>query len=124
MRLKRLRRRATAVVARDGKVLLVKDRGQDRYSLPGGGIKRSEPVADAASRELSEELGLVAVKVTRSPEYDFEGSFNLHHVCIVEATGEPRLRQLEVNAFLWWDMLEWVPILPHVRCILQKMGRI
>ncbi len=124
MRVKRLRRRATAVVTRGGKVLLVKDRGQDRYSLPGGGIKRNEAVAAAASRELCEELGLKAVNVTRSPEYDYEGSFNLHHVCIVEASGQPRLRQLEVNAFLWWDMLEWVPILPHVRCILQRMGRL
>jgi len=124
MRVRRFRRRATAVVTRDGKVLLVKERGQDRYSLPGGGIRRSEPVAAAASRELREELGLRAVTVTRSPEYDFEGSFNLHHVCLVEADGEPRLRQLEVSAFLWWDMLEWVPILPHVRCILQKIGRI
>ncbi|MEE8373596.1 MAG: NUDIX domain-containing protein [Dehalococcoidia bacterium] len=61
----RLRQRATAIVLRDGKVLLVKDRRARRYSLPGGGLKRREPAVCAAARELYEELGLEATKVTR-----------------------------------------------------------
>ena len=122
MRLNRLRRRATAVVIRDGKVLLVKDRGQSHFSLPGGGVKKRETVLTAASRELYEELGLVTIKIVRSPEYDFEGSINQHHVCLVEATGEPVLRQVAVNGYMWWDMEESVLVLPHVVQILGRMG--
>lgn len=122
MRTKRLRRRATAVVVRDGKVLLVKDRGQSHYSLPGGGIRKREPVVAAASRELYEELGLEAIKVTRLTEYDFDGSFNQHNVCLIEANGEPALRQLAVSGFIWWDMKEDIPILSHVMNILGRIG--
>ena len=122
MRLNRLRRRATAVVIRDGKVLLVKDRGQSHFSLPGGGVKKSETVLTAASRELYEELGMEALKIVRSPEYDYEGSINQHHVCLVEAAGEPVLRQIAVNGYMWWDMDESVLVLPHVMKILGRIG--
>jgi hypothetical protein len=37
-----LRERGVAVVIRHGKVLLVRDRGKHRFSLPGGGIKKGE----------------------------------------------------------------------------------
>lgn len=122
MRLKRLRNRATAVVIRNGKVLLVKDRGQTHFSLPGGGIKKKETAVTAASRELYEELGLEAVKIVRSPEFDFNGSINQHSVCLVEAVGEPAPRQITVSGCMWWDMEESVPVLPHVVQILGKIG--
>ncbi len=38
-----MRKRSTAVVIRDGKVLLVRDKGRHHFSLPGGGIKKEEP---------------------------------------------------------------------------------
>jgi len=53
-----LRARGTAVVIRDGKVLLVRDRGRHRFSLPGGGIKGNEPAASAAGRELFAVRGI------------------------------------------------------------------
>jgi 8-oxo-dGTP pyrophosphatase MutT (NUDIX family) len=122
LRLKRLRNRATAVVIRNGRVLLVKDRGQSHFSLPGGGIKRNETAVTAASRELYEELGLEAVKIVRSPEYDFNGSLNQHSVCLVEAIGDPVIKQITVSGYMWWDMEESVPVLPHVVRILGKIG--
>ena len=36
-----MRKRATAVVIRDGKVLLVRDKGLVAFSLPGGEIELS-----------------------------------------------------------------------------------
>lgn len=119
---RRLRQRATAVVLRDGKVLLVKDRRARRYSLPGGGIKRREPAVCAAARELYEELGLEATKVTRLPECDYGGALNSHQVCLIEADGQPILRRLEIESYIWWDLKEPVNILPHVTVILRKTG--
>jgi len=116
-----LRPRATAVVIRDGKVLLVRNRGQRHFCLPGGGIRRRETVASAAVRELYKELRLQAVKVTRLPQYDFTGSTNMHHVCVIEANGEPSLRRLELSKFIWWDMKDHIPVFRHVTGILSKM---
>ena len=116
-----LRARGTAVVLRDGKVLLVRDRGKHHFSLPGGGIKGNEPAASAAGRELFEELGLSPVKVTRLPDCDFKGSASHHKVCLIEARGEPHLRGYELDKFIWWDMKQPVPVFAHVTQILHRM---
>ncbi len=122
MRHGRLRRRATAVVIRDGKVLLVRGRGQRRFSLPGGGMRKGEPVVSAAARELYEELALDTTKVTRLPKADFAGKANEHQVCSIEAEGKPILRRLELSDFIWWDMKGSIQAFDHVTAILGKMG--
>ena len=116
-----MRKRGTAVVIRDGKVLLVRDRGRHRFSLPGGAIKKGEPTVSAAARELYEELGLHAVKVTRLRECDFRGAVSEHKVCLIQASGEPRLRGHELDKFIWWDMKESVPVYAHVKNILRTI---
>jgi 8-oxo-dGTP pyrophosphatase MutT (NUDIX family) len=117
-----LRYRGTAVVLRDGKVLLVRDRGRHHFSLPGGGIRENEPAASAAGRELFEELGLSPVKITRMRECDFKWSASHHKVCLIEAGGEPRLRGHELDKFIWWDMKQPIPVFAHVTQILHRMG--
>jgi len=49
----------SAVVLRDadGRILVVRKRGTSRYMLPGGKIERGESPAQAAVRELHEEVG-------------------------------------------------------------------
>jgi len=116
-----LRARGTAVVIRDGKVLLVRDRGKDRYSLPGGGINHNEPTVSAAAREVFEELGLHVSMVKRLHDCDFKGSMNEHKVCLIEASGEPRLRGHELVNFVWWDMISPIPVYEHVTHILKKL---
>jgi 8-oxo-dGTP pyrophosphatase MutT (NUDIX family) len=116
-----LRQRGTAVVIRDGKVLLVRDRGKHQFSLPGGGIKENEPAASAAGRELFEELGLSPTKITRLPDCDFKGSLSHHKVCLVEARGEPHLRGHELDKFIWWDGTSKIPVFAHVRAILHAV---
>ena len=37
-----MRKRATAIVIKNGNTLLVRERGKNEYSLPGGGISRSK----------------------------------------------------------------------------------
>lgn len=43
----------------EGRVVLVKHTYQRGWHLPGGGVGRGEPPADAILRELREEIGLV-----------------------------------------------------------------
>jgi 8-oxo-dGTP pyrophosphatase MutT (NUDIX family) len=84
-----MRQRGVAVVIRHGEVLLVRDKGKHRFSLPGGAIKKGEPTVSAAARELYEELGLKAVKATRRRDYDFRGAVSKHRVCLIQASGPP-----------------------------------
>jgi 8-oxo-dGTP pyrophosphatase MutT (NUDIX family) len=118
-----VRQRGTAVVFRHSRVLLVRDKGKRHFSLPGGGIKKGEPTLSAAARELYEELGLSAVKITRLRECDFKGSMSLHKVCLVEVAGEPHLRGHELNKYIWWDMKSKVPVYTHVTKILKSVER-
>ena len=108
-----LRERATCVVIRDGKLLLV--RGEEpTFMLPGGGVDPGESVKSAAIRELREETGLVAA----STEYLYvlETSTNRHQVFAVEAKGQVKARA-EIHGFLWWDMEEDIPVHAHVTSI-------
>ena len=116
-----MRSRGTAVIIRNGKVLLVRDKGKHRYSLPGGGINKNEPSVSAAAREVYEELGLHVSMVKRRPECDFKGSLSMHKVCIVEANGKPRLKGHELDDFVWWDMKSPLSIYEHVKHILKKL---
>ena len=115
-----MRNRGTAVVIRHGKILLVRDKGRHHFSLPGGAAKKGEPTTSTAARELYEELGLSAVKVTRLRQCDFRGSVSIHKVCLIEASGEPYLRGHELDKFIWWDMNKPVPVYAHVKNILKK----
>ncbi|WP_369046627.1 NUDIX hydrolase [Sinomonas sp. P10A9] len=49
---------AVCVYAPDGRLLTVRKRGTDRFMHPGGKPEPGESAAEAASRELSEEVGI------------------------------------------------------------------
>lgn len=116
----RKRERATAPVVRDGKYLVVRDKGRERYSLPGGGMEQGEAALTAACREVREELGLKAYKAERLFDYENEGSFNSHKVVLVFAGGDPRINDRELEAFRWWDGRENLPLYPHVTSIISR----
>jgi len=117
------RQRATAVVFKDRKVLLVRDRGKRHYSLPGGGINRRETTEEAAERELYEELGLHSTKITRFREYDFNGIVNKHKICLIVANGDPHIKSHELGSYFWWDMKEHVPTYRYVRVVVNRLKR-
>ena len=112
------RLRATVIVRRDDRVLVVRDRGRPTYALPGGGIERGELPIVAAARELYEETGLEASAIRFL--FVFEGKYNNHHLYEVEADGEVAVRG-EVDGFTWWDMRDDTPVYPHVRGILARL---
>jgi 8-oxo-dGTP diphosphatase len=117
-----LRKRGVAVVLRQGKVLLVKDRGKNKYSLPGGGVHDNERSYQAAARELYEETGLRAKKLTYFGS--FNGAVSEHKAFLTEAEGHVHLKQPdELISYLWWDMKSDVPVYAHVKAILAMLTK-
>lgn len=53
-----------ALIVQDDKVLLVKEKDDEWWALPGGGVDHGETVQSTLTREVEEELGVPADKVT------------------------------------------------------------
>ena len=117
------RQRATAIVERDGRVLLVRDKWRPAFMLPGGGIDEGESPEVAVARELQEETTLTATAVQYLFTHD--GKYNHHHVFSVQADGDVDIaHDPMVVEFAWWDGKADVPVHPHVNAILDRMKRI
>ena len=113
--------RGTALVFRDDKVLLVRDRGVTSFSLPGGSRKgNEEPFLCTAVRELYEELGMRARKAERIFDCDFESMHSFHKVTLIDTTDDPRVNDGELAEFLWWDQQTPVKRFAHVEAILRR----
>jgi len=117
------RYRATVVVLQDNKILLVRDRGQHDFSLPGGGFKKGESTIQAGAREIYEELGLKTVSAQRLRYCDLEGRRAKHKVCSLEVKGKPHPKGRELDKFVWWDMEQELPTQGHVKYIVERLGR-
>ena len=113
-----LRERATAVVIKEGRVLLVRGKGTD-FMMPGGGIDPGEPPIDAVVRELREETGLRATNAQYI--FSWDSPINRHRVFRVEAEGDVEIGPEEITDFLWWDQKGHLPTYPHVEAILTRL---
>lgn len=122
-----LRKRGVAVVLRHDKVLLVKDKGKHHYSLPGGGVHTHESSYQAAARELYEETGLEAIKLTWLGS--FKSPVTEHKAFLIEAGGHVHLKGRgnkgggELGSYMWWDMKSPIPVYGHVKVILNMLHR-
>ncbi len=117
--------RATAIIIRNGKVLLIHRQkpGRDYYTLPGGGVELEESFEEACIREVKEETGLDVLALQRVSRYislEKEENYYLTQV----TPGEPVLggpegkRQSPEDSytFLWAEaaQLENINLLPGV----------
>lgn len=116
-----LRDRATAVVRRDGLLLLVRDRGFRRFSLPGGGLRRGESPEAAVVRELEEETGLHATSVTPLPQCQTTDVFNTYLVFLIDTRGELHIDPVELSEATWWDGKERLPLFYYVRHVITML---
>ena len=112
------RNRATALVFRDGRLLLVRERGAKRWSLPGGGMKRWEAPVTAAIRELDEETKLTVV--SSAYLFHYESPSQRHHVCRLEAEGKVALLKEEIGDYRWWDGKSQLSIISSATEILEQ----
>jgi len=116
-----LRDRATAVVRRDGHLLLVRDRGFRHFSLPGGGVHHGETPEEAVVRELAEETSLQATSVTPLPRCRTTDVFNTYFVFLVDATGEVRIDPIELASAEWWDGKRKLLLFSYVRFVVARL---
>lgn len=76
-----MKHRATVLVVRDNRTLLVA-RERSRWALPGRRIRRDEAPHEAASRELEEETTIVAERPIVTPSIAIvAGIFGLLVAC-------------------------------------------
>ena len=116
-----MRDRATAIVRRDGLLLLVQERGFRHFSLPGGGLQRGESPEEAVARELEEETGLRAVSLTPLPQCRTSDIYNTYHVFEVLAEGSLHLDPVELSAAQWWDGRRDIPLFGYVNHVLAQL---
>jgi len=117
---------STALVVRDGRVLLGRRTSTVHFAgmwdAFGGHIEASESPRDALDRELREELG---IRVTR-PEFlevyeDIDptsGETFRHHLFLVTAwDGEPRIVAPEHSEIRWFrpDEVASLDLMPHLK---------
>lgn len=115
------RARATAIVRRNGDLLLVQERGFHQFSLPGGGVHDGETPEEAVARELEEETGLSAVAVKSLPQCATSDTYNTYLVFEVMAKGDLRMDHIELDGLRWWDGSEPVPLFGYVHRILARL---
>lgn len=101
------RRRSTVLAVKDGRYLLVQEKGNRSYSLPGGGVEPGEPTLLAAVRELHEETRLKVSQISYID--DIDGKRAYHYVFLAEVYGEVSLQRKEISAYRWWDGQEPAP---------------
>ena len=131
----RIRRRATAVVIRNGKLLMMREPGDAEFFLPGGGVEHAELPICAAVRELREETGMTATAVRHLFDHcDFWGGDQsafwkssarywgqTQSVFAIEAQGDVKL-SAEHAEFVWWDGSPELP-LPQDASPLMRLIR-
>jgi 8-oxo-dGTP diphosphatase len=113
-----LRVACKALIARDGKVLVLRESGKyeegtnvGKYDMPGGRITPGEPLVEALQREALEESGLTVTvgKPIHVAEWrPIVKGVQLHIVgiyFICEASGEVKLSQ-DHDDFKWIDPAE------------------
>lgn len=111
--------RAAAIIERDGRVLMVRERvqtsayrhdGPEYWTLPGGGINAGEVAQDVLVREVLNEVSLRVLSAREVAQVPYpSGSTTVFQVDV--AAGEPRLGDHKLGCLCPKLVgLDWVPL--------------
>jgi len=94
--------RVSAVLRREGRILLIRQEkaGREYWLLPGGGVNSGESLVDALRRELAEEVGIADEIPVEGPVAIVDSiapvrSFAAKHVVHIIFSGDLEGRSLE-----------------------------
>ena len=92
---------------KEKKILLIKQYGRDHYILVAGYVNRGEDAEQTVAREILEETGLVAKKITFNKSKYFERSNTLMLNWTVEIEDASALKpNSEVDSYHWFSFDE------------------
>jgi 8-oxo-dGTP pyrophosphatase MutT (NUDIX family) len=116
--------RATAVIIKDKKILLIhrfRD-GREFFVLPGGGVEEGETIEQAVIREVKEETSFDAIinKKLWEIQNDYNGNKNMHHYFLITdfsgelmLGGEEAIENSPTNSYtLEWHDIDDIRSLP------------
>ena len=88
-----------------GQVLLVKNRYDKYWYLPGGGVKRGEALLDCAKREMREEVGVEISKLKVLGVCSSFREYKSDHIILMRADieGQRITKGLEIDQFAFFD---------------------
>ncbi len=121
---------AMCVVRRtDGALLLVRHSYRPGWGFPGGLLKRGERPADAAAREMNEEIGLtldldVVPKVVVDPRYRRVDVIYTARMPESGGVAELEPRSAEIVEVAWFPPGELPPLGTEARSALAELGRV
>ncbi len=111
-----------------GRVLLIRDRSDEQWTLPGGWCDILEPPSEAIEREVQEESGLTvrATKLVAVLDRDVQKHepvfpyhvYKMFFLCDIESHGEPSpIETMEVD----WFAIDKLPELSKTRVLESQI---
>ena len=106
-------------VVRDGKILLIQERADDKWAMPGGWADLGNPPASVAEREVWEESGfrvkaekvVAVIDANRIEPMEFYHAYKIIFLCTL-LDGEPRT-SYETLAVDFFDPNHLPPLSPY-----------
>ncbi|MDE2940227.1 MAG: NUDIX domain-containing protein [Chloroflexota bacterium] len=108
--------RATAVVVKEGKILLVKHNRENQWALPGGRVTATEEPSRRAVLEVAEETGLLIDNPIFVGRY--AGTVAAHQIFLAQGNGDPKPNRRELRDVCWWDGKTPLDVEQHVNAIM------
>ena len=89
----------------DGQILLVKNRYDKYWNLPGGGVKRGEALLDCARREMREEVGVEIGELKILGVYSNFREYKSDHIVLLcaDIADQRPTNGLEIDQFEFFD---------------------